>query len=80
YSDSIKEVLDMIMGRHIDIASIVLERWVPLIEHMSNDIDVRLNLALKEIEELEDNEYVRILRQAPRHMVRLMLEQKTVES
>ncbi|MEM4309795.1 MAG: hypothetical protein QXS98_03230, partial [Candidatus Nitrosocaldus sp.] len=72
--------LDMIMGRHIDIASIVLERWVPLIEHMSNDIDVRLNLALKEIEELEDNEYVRILRQAPRHMVRLMLEQKTVES
>lgn len=80
YSDSIKEVLDMMMGRHIDIASIVLERWVPLIEHMSNDIDVRLNLALKEIEDLEDNEYVRIMRQAPRHMVRLMLEQKTVEA
>jgi hypothetical protein len=45
---------------------------------MSNDIDVRINLALKEIEGFEDNEYTELLRHAPRHIVRLMLEIDTL--
>jgi geranylgeranyl pyrophosphate synthase len=75
-NESIKDMLDIIMGKPVDVASIILDRWVPLIERMSNDIDVRINLALKEIEGFEDNEYTELLRHAPRHIVRLMLESK----
>ncbi len=75
-NESMKDMLDIIMGRHVDITSIILERWIPLIERMSNDIDVRINLALAEIEGFEHNEYTMLLREAPRHIVRLMLESK----
>jgi len=75
-NESMRDMLDILLGKRVDMASLILERWVPLIERMSNDIDVRINLALNAIEYFEDNEYTRLLNDAPRHIVRLMLESK----
>lgn len=43
-----------------------------------NEIDVRLNLTLTEIEEFPENGCTNMLRRAPRLMVRLMLEQHAI--
>jgi geranylgeranyl pyrophosphate synthase len=73
--ESMKEILEIMSGRSMDITKLISEKWATMIERMGNEIDVRLTLALKEIEGFPENEYTDMLKQAPRQMVRLMLEQ-----
>lgn len=76
--ESMREVLDIMSGRNMDITKLISEKWTTMIERMGNEIDVRLMLALKEIEDFPNNEYSEMLKQAPRQMVRLMLEQPVI--
>jgi geranylgeranyl pyrophosphate synthase len=76
--ESMREVLDIMSGRNMDITKLISEKWTTMIERMGNEIDVRLLLALKEIEDFPCNEYSEMLKQAPRQMVRLMLEQPAI--
>lgn len=76
--ESMREVLDIISGRHMDLSKLISEKWATMMERMENEIDIRLQLALKEIEGFPNNEYSDMLKQAPRQMVRLMLEQPTI--
>jgi hypothetical protein len=76
--ESMREVLDIMSGRNMDITKLISEKWATMIECMGNEIDVRLLLALKEIENFPNNEYSEMLKQAPRQMVRLMLEQPAI--
>lgn len=73
--ESLREVLDIMAGRDMDITKLISEKWTTMIERMGNEIDVRLLLAVKEIEDFPSNEYSNMLQHAPRQMVRLMLEQ-----
>ncbi|MEM2760839.1 MAG: polyprenyl synthetase family protein [Nitrososphaerales archaeon] len=73
--ESMREVLDIMSGRNMDISELISEKWASMIERMGNEIDVRLTLALKEIESFPKNDYSEMMKQAPRQMVRLMLEQ-----
>lgn len=76
--ESMREVLDIMSGRNMDITKLISEKWTTMIERMGNEIDVRLLLALKEIENFPNNEYSEMLKQVPRQMVRLMLEQPAI--
>lgn len=76
--ESMREVLDIMSGRNMDITKLISEKWATMIERMGNEIDVRLLLALKEIENFPNNEYSEMLKQVPRQMVRLMLEQPAI--
>ena len=76
--ESMREVLDIMSGGNMDITKLISEKWTTMIERMGNEIDVRLLLALKEIENFPNNEYSEMLKQAPRQMVRLMLEQLVI--
>ncbi len=76
--ESMREILDIMWGRNKDITRLISEEWTAAIGPMRNEIDVRLQLGLKGIEDFPRNEYSEMLKQVPRRMKRLMLEQPAI--